>query len=352
MNGPTQFRTGVPVSRIEDVAKAAGVSTATVSRALRGLPKVSEQTREKVFRAAADLEYVASPTASSLASGKTHVVGVVVPYVTRWYFAHLISGASEVLRDHGFHVLLFDVGDEGPDRAMLLDSRMLFKRVDAVLILSLRLHEAERKLLRRLNIPVVTVGVPDPDWPCVRIDDLATTATATEHLIGLGHRRIGYVGGDTVPSMDFPTPADRARGFRETMARHGLEVDPCSVVMGDWSAHSGLAVGRELLARPDRPTAWWPPRTSWRWAFSRPPASSGCAVPQDVSVVGIDNHEMAELHGLTTIAQPVVEQGRMATRLLLSAVAGADLGHEVATVPTTLVLRSSRRRRTGPPPTG
>lgn len=333
------------VSRIEDVAHAAGVSTATVSRALRGLPKVSDSTRAKVLKAAADLQYVASPTASSLASGKTHVVGVVVPYVTRWYFAHLISGASEVLREQGFHVLLFDVGDEGPDRALLLDSRMLFKRVDAVLILSLRLHQAERELLRRINVPVVTVGVPDDDWPCVRIDDLATTRTATEHLVGLGHQHIAYVGGDTVPSMDFPTPADRARGFRETMQRHGLAVGPQSVVMGDWSAVSGLRVGRELLSRTDRPTGVVAASDELALGVLAAVRELGLDVPGDVSVVGIDDHEMAELNGLTTVAQPVVEQGRMATQLLLSAVAGHDLGHEVATVETQLVVRSS----TGPP---
>ncbi|GAA4352640.1 LacI family DNA-binding transcriptional regulator [Angustibacter luteus] len=336
------------MSRIEDVAKAAGVSTATVSRALRGLPKVSEQTRAKVLAAATELEYVASPTASSLASGKTHVVGVVVPYVTRWYFAGLISGASEVLREHGFHVLLFDVGDEGPQRALLLDSRMLFKRVDAVLVLSLRLHEAERELLCRLNIPVVTVGVPDPNWPCVRIDDLGTTQQATEHLIGLGHTRIGYIGGDTVPSMDFPTPADRARGFRDAMARHGLDVEPSSVVMGDWSPLSGLTVGLELLGRPDRPTAVVAASDELALGILAAARQLGLRVPQDVSVVGIDDHEMAELYGLTTIAQPVVEQGRMATRLLLSAVAGLDTGHDVATVPTTLVLRTSTAPPTQP----
>jgi LacI family transcriptional regulator, repressor for deo operon, udp, cdd, tsx, nupC, and nupG len=333
------------VSRIEDVAEAAGVSTATVSRALRGLPKVSAQTRAKVLQAAAELQYVASPTASSLASGKTHVVGVVVPYVTRWYFAHLISGASEVLRERGFHVLLFDVGDEGPDRALLLDSRMLFKRVDAVLILSLRLHEAERLLLRRLSIPVVTVGVPDPDWPCVRIDDLATTVLATEHLVGLGHQRIGYVGGDTVPSMDFPTPADRARGFRQAMHRHGLAVDPASVVMGDWTARSGHRVGRELLTRPDRPTAVVAASDELALGVLAAARELGLRVPRDLSVVGIDDHEMAELNGLTTVAQPVVEQGRMATRMLLAAVAGKDLGHEIATVETRLVVRTS----TAPP---
>lgn len=333
------------VSRIEDVALAAGVSTATVSRALRGLPKVSDRTRAKVQQAAADLQYVASPTASSLASGKTHMVGVVVPYVTRWYFAHLISGASEVLREKGFHVLLFDVGDEGPQRALLLDSRMLFKRVDAVLILSLRLHEDERALLRRLKIPVVTVGVPDPHWPCVRIDDVATTTVATEHLTGLGHRRIAYVGGDSAPSMAFPTPSHRSQGFRETMTRHGLPVDPDLVVMGDWTAQAGRDAGRRLLALPNPPTAVVAASDEIALGILAAARERGLGVPGDLSVTGIDDHSMAELSGLTTVAQPVSEQGRMATRLLLQAVGGHDLGHAVSTVPTRLVVRES----TGPP---
>lgn len=334
------------MSRIEDVAAAAGVSTATVSRALRGLPKVSDATRAKVLRAAAELDYVASPTASSLASGKTHVVGVVVPYVTRWYFAHLISGASAELRQQGFHVLLFDVGDEGPERPLLLDSKMLFKRVDAVLVLSLRLHEDERALLRRLAVPVITVGVPDPDWPCVRIDDVATTVTATEHLVELGHRRLAYLGGGTVPPMAFPTPSDRARGFRQTLDRHGLAVDPQCVVMGDWTARSGYVEGRRLLSLPERPTGVVAASDELALGFLAAARDLGLSVPRDVSVVGIDDHELAEPYHLTTVAQPVTEQGRMATRLLLQAVAGQPVGHDVSTVATTLVVRDS----TAPPP--
>jgi DNA-binding LacI/PurR family transcriptional regulator len=117
--------------------------------------------------------------------------------------------------------------------------------------------------------------------------------------------------------------------------------------MGDWSAQSGLQVGRELLSRPDRPTAVVAASDELALGVLAAARELGLAVPQDVSVVGIDNHEMAELYGLTTIAQPVDEQGRMATRLLLSAVAGLDAGHDVATVPISLVERSS----TAPPAT-
>jgi LacI family transcriptional regulator, repressor for deo operon, udp, cdd, tsx, nupC, and nupG len=329
------------VSRIEDVARAAGVSTATVSRALRGLPRVSAATRAKVVRAAADLQYVASPTASSLASGRTQLVGVVVPYVTRWYFAQLISGASGVLRERGFHALLFDVDDEGPQRVLLLDSRMLFKRVDALAVLSLRLHEDERRLLRQIKVPVVTVGVPDPDWPCVRIDDVATIGLAVGHLIGLGHRRIGYVGGSITPELGFPTPSDRELGFRLALTRAGLMVPARYLTTANWTPEGGLAAGHRLLGAADRPTAIACASDEMAFGVLRAAVDLGLSVPHDLSVTGIDDHQLAALQGLTTVGQDPAEQGRVATRLLLGAIGGDPLGREVTTMATRLIIRSS-----------
>ena len=310
------------MSRIEDVAQAAGVSTATVSRALRGLPMVSDSTRQRVLSAAAELQYVASPTASSLASGKTMVVGVVVPHVTRWYFAHLIASASEVLREHGYHVLLFDVGGEGPDRPMLLESRALFRRVDAVLVLSLRMHPTERTLLVNLGVPVVTVGVPGDGWTCVRIDDVTAAARATEHLVALGHRDIAFVGGEPADSGDFPTPLDREQGFRSTMRRHGLDVDPSWLLSTDWTATGGLAAGSRLLGGARRPTAVVACSDELAIGVLAAARFRGLRVPEDLSVTGIDDHDMAAVHGLTTVAQPVAEQGRLAARLLLGQLGG------------------------------
>src|SRR4051812_41091266 len=315
------------MSRIEDVAQAAGVSIATVSRALRGLPMVSAGTRQRVLLAAAELQYVASPTASSLASGRTMVVGVVVPYVTRWYFAHLIAGASEVLRRHGYHVLLFDVGGEGPERPMLLESRALFRRVDGVLVLSLRMQATERELLSNLGVPVVTVGVPGDGWTCVRIDDATAATRATEHLVALGHRDIAFVGGERVDSGDFPTPLDREQGFRSTMRRHGLDVDPSWLLSTDWTATGGLAAGSRLLDGTRRPTAVVACSDELGIGVLAAARFRGLRVPQDLSVTGIDDQDMAAVHGLTTVAQPVAEQGRLAARLLLR-----ELGADVAPV--------------------
>src|SRR5687768_3396945 len=127
------------MSTITDVARAAGVSVATVSRALRGLDKVSPETRARVRRVAAELEYVASPTAASLASGRTRVVGVVAPFLTRWFFATLVSGIEKSLRDHGHHVMLFGLEDESFDRRMRLTQSLLWKRVDGLVILNIPL---------------------------------------------------------------------------------------------------------------------------------------------------------------------------------------------------------------------
>jgi DNA-binding LacI/PurR family transcriptional regulator len=351
------------MSRIEDVARIAGVSTATVSRALRGLPKVSEHTRARVFAAAAELDYVASPTAASLASGKTRVVGVVVPYVTRWYFAQLISGASRVLRDHGYHVLLLDVGDNGPQRTLLLDSHMLSKRVDAVLVLSLQLHPVELALLHRLHLPVVTVGTRTVGWPSVHIDDVEVARKATQHLVDLGHRVIGFVGGEPTPHPDFATPSDRRSGYEQVMREHGLPIAPEHVLSADWSVRGGATAGERLLSTSPRPTAVFVASDEMAMGLLHTAGRLGVRVPEELSVVGVDDHEQAWVHGLTTVAQPVQHEGEEASRLLLEALArrgkrgqpadvGPDAQDDVPTeavmVATELVVRTS----TGPPASG
>ncbi|HQK30941.1 MAG TPA: LacI family DNA-binding transcriptional regulator, partial [Phycicoccus sp.] len=127
------------MSTITDVAREAGVSVATVSRALRGLDRVSADTRERVLKVAQELDYVASPTATSLASGRTQVVGVVAPFLTRWFFASIVSAIEKSLRARSHHVLLFDLEDDSYDSRLSLSQNMLWKRVDGVITLNLPL---------------------------------------------------------------------------------------------------------------------------------------------------------------------------------------------------------------------
>src|SRR5690242_8982449 len=159
LNDPTRR-----VTRIDDVARLAGVSTATVSRALRGLPAVAEQTRARVTEAAARLGYVASPHASRLAGGRTGSVGVVVPRITRWFFATVVEAAEETLHQAGLDVLLYNLGGREQVRRYLFHTRSLDKRVDGVMLIATPLQEADFAAVAGLKLPGVTVssGTPVP----------------------------------------------------------------------------------------------------------------------------------------------------------------------------------------------
>jgi DNA-binding LacI/PurR family transcriptional regulator len=329
------------VTSIKDVAREVGVSTATVSRALRGLPRVSPATRVRVLQAAAELDYVASPHAASLASGQTRAVGVVVPFVTRWFYAAVVQGAEELLREAGYDLLLYNLGGDQEARDRVFRSHLLRKRVDAVLVLSLTPTVAEVEMLRKLDRPVAVVGATVPGWASVRIDDDATARIAMRHLIDLGHCRIGYVGGSLEQQLDFAAPLDRLTGYRTAMAEAGLTVDPSWEVIGDFTVRGGLAATRLLLDADPRPTAVFAASDEMAVGVVHAVREAGLRVPDDISVIGIDDHEMAEFFDLTTVAQPVHEQGRLAATLLLQLLEenGSRSLPPAITVPTRLVVR-------------
>ncbi len=336
------------MTSIKDVAASVGVSTATVSRALRGLPRVSDETRVRVLKAAAELDYVASPSAAGLATGQTRAVGVIVPFVTRWFYGSVIQGAEELLREAGYDLLLYNLGGDQAARDRVFRGHLLRKRVDAVLVLSLTPTDAEVASLARLDRPVAAVGATVDGWASVGIDDVATARIAMRHLIGLGHRRIGYVGGSLEEQLDFAAPLDRLTGYRDAMVEAALPIDPCWEVVGDFTVRGGLAATRLLLEADPRPTAVFAASDEMAVGAVHAVREAGLRVPEDVSVIGIDDHEMAEFFELTTVAQPVHEQGQLAATLLLEALDADPDGpahpREI-TVPTRLVVR----RTTAPP---
>ena len=333
---------------IKDVARELEMSTATVSRALRGLPGVSDETRERVRQTARELGYVPSPSAAGLASGHTRTVAVVVPWVTRWFFASAVQGAEEVLRDHGYDLLLYNLAGSAQARHRVFEAGRLAKRVDAVLVLSLQPTPAELTRLTALDCPVTFIGADVPGWATVRIDDERTARTAIKHLVGLGHRRIAYVGGPGV--LDFTAPEARERGYRGSIEDAGLELDPSLEVDGDFTLVGGIDAGRRLLDRPDRPTAIFAASDEMAIGVLRAARQLGLRVPDDVSVVGIDDHELASFFDLTTVAQPVLEQGRLAAQQVLDALAARRSGGgwhpQQVILPTELLERGT----TGPPP--
>jgi DNA-binding LacI/PurR family transcriptional regulator len=335
------------MSTITDVARAAGVSVATVSRALRGLDKVNPETRARVRRVAAELEYVASPTAASLASGRTRVIGVVAPFLTRWFFSTLVSGIEKTLRQYGHHVLLFDLEDASFDRRMRLTQSMLWKRVDGVIVLNIPMDEQEQALIERLDLPVVTVGNRVGHWPCVRIDDRAAMAMATDHVLDLGHTEIAYVGAVPTQSAHLQTPQDRREAFAEALAARGLRCPDEWVVESDWTAAGARRDAQPLLTGPRRPTAVVAASDEMAFGVVALARRLGLQVPLDLTVVGVDDHEMSDVLDLTTVRQDVDAQGRRAGEILIRQLLDEDSSPPLATtLPVELVVRGSA----GPPP--
>ncbi len=334
------------MTSIKDVAREVGVSTATVSRALRGLAGVSDDTRMKVRSVADRLDYVASPQAAGLVSGQTMAVGVVVPFVTRWFYGSVVHGAEELLREAGYDLLLYNLAGDRAARHRVFSTHLLHKRVDAVMVLTLTPTEDEIAALARLDRPVAIVGARVPGWSSVRIDDEAAAHLAVQHLVGLGHERIGYVGGSLEDQLDFAAPRDRLTGYRAAMRAAGLAVPPLAEVASDFTVHGGLASARLMLEARPRPTAIFAASDEMAIGVVHGVREAGLRVPEDISVIGIDDHEMAEFFDLTTVAQPVHEQGRLAALLLLAAMEHAVVTDPPdLTVPTRLIVRGT----TAPP---
>jgi LacI family transcriptional regulator, repressor for deo operon, udp, cdd, tsx, nupC, and nupG len=334
---------------ISDVARAAGVSTASVSRALRGLPGVTDATRARVLGAAHALGYVASPSASSLASGRMRTVGIVTPWVDHYFHAAVIEGAERALRRLGFDALLhtFDVDRGRPRRA--LDAVALHRRVDGILVVGVALWPDEIVSIEAVGVPVVYVGSGAPGSVLVRIDDEATARTATAHLLGLGHRTIGHL----AASWDDGLPHDvrqaapawrRLRGWRETLREAGLDAGEDLVVTGPDGVAGGRASTATLLDRRPDVTALFAATDELAMGAVLAARERGLQVPRDLSVIGVDGHPLGELVALTTMAQPAVEQGSAAARALLDVVVGRPVDRDIV-FPTNFTDRGS----TAPP---
>ncbi|MEE3918321.1 LacI family DNA-binding transcriptional regulator [Micromonospora sp. BRA006-A] len=298
------------MTKIDDVARLAGVSTATVSRALRGLPTVSAATRRRVLAAAEQLQYAVSPSASRLAGGRTGTVAVVVPRITRWFFGTVVEAVEEFLQDSGYDLLLYNLGGREQTRRRVLRPASLHKRVDAIILVATPLRAADVHALTKLDLPGVTIssGSEVPGWPCVRIDDVAAARTATRHLLDPA-----TPGSRTSPATRRRTglhhPPGPAARPQEALRAAGLRPDPSLDVESRFTIDGGTRATAELLARGEPPTAIFAACDEMAMGAITALRDAGLRVPQDVSVIGIDDHDLAGVLGLSTIAQPAADQG-------------------------------------------
>ncbi|WP_285136886.1 LacI family DNA-binding transcriptional regulator [Microbacterium sp. lyk4-40-TSB-66] len=328
---------------IDDVARAAGVSTATVSRALSGRGVVSSATRERVLAAAGRLGYVVSAAASTLATGRARAVGVVVPFLDRWFFSTVLAGISDALVRRGYDITLYSVSADPTERRRVFDDHLRRRRIDAVITVALELDAEESASLRGLGVPIVAIAGPNPLLTTLTVDDLAVGRLATAHLLELGHRRLAHIGADAVASAASTVPTLRRRGFEQTLADSGIEAH--GVEPADFTIEGGSTAAARLLASDDAPTALFAASDEMAIGAILAARALGLRVPDDVSIIGVDGHELGRWFGLTSIDQFARGQGERAAEVVLSALDGARPARGRGTLPFELVDRGS----TAPP---
>lgn len=324
---------------IRDVAKQADVSVATVSRALRGHATVSAATKERVEAAAAALDYVLPFRTEAAIRTRPIRVAAVMPHIGRWYFAQVLNGIESVLSDRDGELLVvrpFDRQNRLRSLVDLLDANV----VDAAVVVSLGISDLEIATLRERGIGLSLLGTTHAQVSNVAIDDVEAARQLTAHFVEQGHTRIGLVS-----SAPFdPTPStvsfNRREGFHRALTQAGINVDPSLEVISDFSIRGAQRAVERLFSLEDPPTAIIAESDELAFGVLTAARQHGLRIPDDLSVGGIDNHDLSEAWDLTTIAQPVASLAEVATWQAIS----KSEGYASVVMPTSLIIRGTSMR--------
>jgi len=327
-------------ARIADVAAFAGVGVATVSRVLNGRAHVADATRERVLEAIKTLNYHPSSVARNLSLRRTLVIGVVTPFLTNPSPIERVRGIVTGLGESEYDLALFDVESPGRQRRafrLLADPH----RTDGLLIVSLIPPADEVARLQSAGIATVLVDARNDALPSVVIDDVEGGAMATRYLLELGHRRVAFIGDKPPDGFRFLSTRDRTVGYERALAEYGVTVRPEYVREGTHSRHVARSIAEELLRLPDRPTAIFAASDTQALGVLEAARALGIRVPEELSVIGFDDIEIASYAGLTTIRQPLFESGRRGAELLLAALAGNPPSARIETLQLDLIVRGT-----------
>ncbi|MGO1318144.1 MAG: LacI family DNA-binding transcriptional regulator [Cellulomonadaceae bacterium] len=329
--------------KMEDIARAAGVSMATASRAINNAPGVAEPTRQRVLRIAEEMSYVISPEASALSRGRTGRVGLISPHLTGWFFSRALEGVDEVLRAEGIDLMVTRLGERA-ERAAYFEHLPQRRKVDALILLGTSVTLSQRERLRLLGVSIFAAGGKVPEYPFVGIDDRLAARQAVDHLVRLRHRRIAMVDASDPQADNWPT-IGRREAYQDALREAGLKAPPEYLVDQRWGVEGGALAAQKLLSLPRPPTAIFAHSDEVAFGVQRAVRRAGLRIPEDLSVIGIDDDPFAEAMDLTTIHQDVFAIGSLTARKAVAAVRGESFERETV-VPTWLVPRGS----TAPPP--
>jgi LacI family transcriptional regulator len=328
---------------IDDVAAQAGVGASTVSRVLNG-GQVSGRARARVLAAMNDLNYRPRASARSLVTGATRTLALLIPFFTHPSAVERMRGVLAAVDETEYDLVVCNVANPS-QRDEYLGRGAPLDRSDGLLIVSLAPRDDEADAFVRAGAPVVVLDAFHPRLPSVRIDDVAGGVLATQHLIDLGHERIAFVGDRTDPGLGFVSSDRRRDGYRRALQQAGLPVLGELQREGPHGRPVAHRLTRELLTLDEPPTAIFAASDTQAFGVLEAASFEGFAVPDDLSVVGFDDLEVAPYVGLTTVHQPLEESGRRAVARLVAAMDADDFQpHE-----ERLELELKVRRTTAPP---
>lgn len=324
---------------IRDVAKHANVAISTASRVINNSGYVSEETRQRVEEAIRELGYVPNSIARSLKWKQTFSIGLIVADIGNPFYAELAQAVERAARERGYSVLLTNTDAKASQERVCVDV-LTAKQVDGIVWYSPIDEELVQEVMEntRTTVVVITGKEGHIGHHTIRIDDQLGAFEAVNHLISLGHTRIGYIAEPDDPKF----PQERMKGYRRALAEAGIPVDERLIVRGTYQEGSGLEAIKILLSLDERPTAVFCANDLMAIEAMQYAREVGLRIPEDLAIVGFDNTKPAGLHGidLTTVAQPTYEMGREGAKLLISSLAKPLSPRQLLLRPS-LVIRKS-----------
>lgn len=332
---------------IHDVAKKAGVGIGTVSSVLNNSRPVNKTTREKVLKAIAELDFVPNPSGRRLSMGKTHTIGVVIPFFTIASQAERLRGVMSIIAGSDYDITLYSV------ETVLQRNRVFQKvprrgRIDGLLIFSLTPTEIDFQRINRGNIPTVLVEGYHPQLHSLSVDDVTASQHAVDHLIDLGHKKIAYIGDYLDDPFGTYFSRNRYQGYCQALKKGGLPILTEYCRLGWHDRNEAREMALELLQLPNPPTAIFTFSDEQALGALEAARDQGLRVPDDLSVVGYDDIRLAEFAQLTTVSQKLFESGVQGVNLLLNLIETPQPLPSHQKITTKLVIRKT----TAPPANG
>ncbi len=345
---PKRFGKGgyVMAVTIKDIAKYAGVSVTTVSRALNGYPDVSEETREKIKKIAEELNYSPNSIARGLVTNKTHTVGLVVselikPGAYHPFFLEILAGIKAGLRKDKYDLILYTVDPTSQD-VTPYEKLCNDRKVDGAIVEGLKLSDPYIEEIKNTEIPTVLIDIPilNDKVGYVSSDNVQAAFEATSYLIKLGHKNIGFINGHNDAAVSF----ERLEGYKKALYKNNIPYKDEYVVFDDFTQDGGYNCFRKMIFENPEITAVFHASDLMAIGSLKAAQDLGMQVPDDISIVGFDDIELSSLitPGLTTIRQENYKIGYMAARHLVSIIKGEKPRHII--IPHRLIIRQSAKK--------